>query len=975
MATDPIEQDNNIRKMTNGDEQHEDKQQQDLKLSSSLYEQKDSSQHHKLSKFQQNNSEDDNDFQIHEGDQRYLTDFQQQKANYFFEVNLDIENKKHLTWEDVEFYLLFHLTIANKEGFGDLEQNLSRKTRELWELIHDTYPNSDRQVLTLSQFLDTWGALSEYIVKHNQIPKLFEEWFKLGFDLYDIDKNNEIPAASFHKLYNKMNLGLPHAVFAHKFLTENGTKPLDFERILCTIKALITSSDDEHYSHFLLPGFFKKVKSSNAQNDKKSDNTENQNGEQKSSKESSSQPDSERKSNRKYPHQTGRSPFPGQQNFPFFINPMFGGPAGFMPQGFPQQRQHYSGMATPPQKAQTRKESQHETQKNQRQDIPQYPTQQNNGNGFSGVDNIQNRTPTNRDPIADDDEYIRNVLRELHIDISEVEIIDGNNQRRILLDKNFANNQEGLYQQPSNVYPNQQQVPPIPQQKQNYPSPNRYQQQNQSSTGPNLQLINLFKRNLPGYFDLFSSGNDQLKQDGVNHVHQHRDQKHSSKTRRKSKDSSKSQQQGPPKPRMFPAQQEPSPINGNVQQPFSYLAHGQPRPYQGHPQQRFPSEQQRSSGIRQVYPSFQQQQRPPGLEDVLQNQYQTNIRQQFPYQHQEQNRYPRGQKTEMFPKRAATNDTSSNQTDRIPNNSSQWQQSSTTSTKDQHQPTVKNIQQQENDKSSPTASINLSTEDATNTQQPAGSTLSKKDDDNKKSNKLPTGEDEDEWVNKVLRRVTPIIEKIVREEVRKTIVRGNNEGASTDSDDEEIMIGGGGPFFDANPFQFLFGGGGPFMGPRGGGRGMFSSHGAPREYRSSQDEDRNSPTWQKQQQSRREHNGSKGFPPGNPYPNGEESQNGSQHEGEPTLNSNGRDDMSESMFYSGGPFGMRNSPFMPPVFMSMMGAPMFGGPGMGGIPPGIRPHGQGMGAGPSGEGYILIMGDDDNNAKPGRHQRPPPSAQ
>lgn len=67
----------------------------------------------------------DKAFPIEKGDEQHLTDFQRQKAKYFFNVNLgmlfskaitkpsidytvclDIENKEYVTWEDVEFYLL-----------------------------------------------------------------------------------------------------------------------------------------------------------------------------------------------------------------------------------------------------------------------------------------------------------------------------------------------------------------------------------------------------------------------------------------------------------------------------------------------------------------------------------------------------------------------------------------------------------------------------------------------------------------------------------------------------------------------------------------------------------------------------------------------------------------------------------------------------------------------------------------------------
>lgn len=58
-------------------------------------------------------------------------------------------------------------------------------------------------------------------------------------------------------------------------------KPLDAEKIDSIVKAVITSSDDEHESHFLLPGFFKTVTSKpsteNKEQEKTNDRTESSN--------------------------------------------------------------------------------------------------------------------------------------------------------------------------------------------------------------------------------------------------------------------------------------------------------------------------------------------------------------------------------------------------------------------------------------------------------------------------------------------------------------------------------------------------------------------------------------------------------------------------------------------------------------------------------------------------------------------------
>lgn len=206
--------------------------------------------------------ESEKTFKIEKGDQEHLTEFQRQKAKYFFNVNLDIENKEHVTWEDVEFYLLFHITIAGKEG--DIESRLSHAARAFWEHVHDEIPLEDgkRDRLTLDQFLDTWASLIDSIVLTNDLPSIVNDLVQLGFELYSTktdDGKATIQLQAFEQLFQKMNLSRPFAIMAYNYLTDKGQNPLDAEKIDSIVKAIITSSDDEHESHFLLPGFFKTI--------------------------------------------------------------------------------------------------------------------------------------------------------------------------------------------------------------------------------------------------------------------------------------------------------------------------------------------------------------------------------------------------------------------------------------------------------------------------------------------------------------------------------------------------------------------------------------------------------------------------------------------------------------------------------------------------------------------------------------------
>jgi len=121
----------------------------------------------------------------------------------------------------------FHVTAAGKEGAngGELEKQLSRAARTLWEQIHDQNPTSDnnRDKLTLDQFLDFWASLIDCVVKKGELPDNVQNLVNLGFELYSTKDDNKpaaIPPSSFEKLFQKMGINPPAALMAYQFLTE-----------------------------------------------------------------------------------------------------------------------------------------------------------------------------------------------------------------------------------------------------------------------------------------------------------------------------------------------------------------------------------------------------------------------------------------------------------------------------------------------------------------------------------------------------------------------------------------------------------------------------------------------------------------------------------------------------------------------------------------------------------------------------------
>ncbi|KAI0990354.1 hypothetical protein GJ496_010550 [Pomphorhynchus laevis] len=184
-----------------------------------------------------------------------LTDYQLKKARYFFNVNLDIENKGYITWEDVEFYILFHMTATGRESDATLEKTILEKSRVIWDKIKNSYTKDVDNHLTIDQFLDTWACLRDYINKYDDIPVWLKEWIEVGFKLYDTEDTGSLKPSIFYALYSKMGLNRIYPAIAFRALTKANIESLNLENVIMLTKRLVVSDDQEDESRFLLPGF------------------------------------------------------------------------------------------------------------------------------------------------------------------------------------------------------------------------------------------------------------------------------------------------------------------------------------------------------------------------------------------------------------------------------------------------------------------------------------------------------------------------------------------------------------------------------------------------------------------------------------------------------------------------------------------------------------------------------------------------
>ncbi|KAL7668370.1 hypothetical protein ACOME3_009072 [Neoechinorhynchus agilis] len=199
-----------------------------------------------------------NEGQVTVDARKSLSDFQTKKATYFFQTNLDIERKGYLEKEDVEFYLLFHLTTVGKEGDEQLAKDLSLCTEKVWDYIVGPYSATDSNKLTLEQFQDMWATLSNMLKSGDNLPHCIDEWLRAGYNLYKAppeSKREGIPLDSFLSLYQRMGLSLNRGIQSFKALLQKYGQTLSFDVVMEIVKTILTTDDPSNPSGYFLPGF------------------------------------------------------------------------------------------------------------------------------------------------------------------------------------------------------------------------------------------------------------------------------------------------------------------------------------------------------------------------------------------------------------------------------------------------------------------------------------------------------------------------------------------------------------------------------------------------------------------------------------------------------------------------------------------------------------------------------------------------
>ncbi|KAI3380036.1 hypothetical protein SNEBB_002046 [Seison nebaliae] len=189
-----------------------------------------------------------------------LSEYQKEKAKYFFEENLDIDEKGYIKWNDIEFYIMFHITPLS-DGEVKLEK-ASAATKDLWTKLLSFDKSKKSEKISLSKFYTIWYSIVQHIKQYDALPSFLEKYIRQIFPLFT-DEKETIPFDIFRTLYQNMELNPSYFRIAMAKLTENEEKPLSVDRIILLTKELIEHEDPTSDKHFFLPGFYRVIMKKN----------------------------------------------------------------------------------------------------------------------------------------------------------------------------------------------------------------------------------------------------------------------------------------------------------------------------------------------------------------------------------------------------------------------------------------------------------------------------------------------------------------------------------------------------------------------------------------------------------------------------------------------------------------------------------------------------------------------------------------
>lgn len=185
-----------------------------------------------------------NTFCIKNTDFNSLSDVQIRKAQYWFQTFIDFDDIGFVTWQDVNKILRSYKQLSVNET--SLYTKFKKSSNNLLKFIHDLLDEPDcyRNLLTIGQILNTWGALSNYIKESDSVPQILADWLQSVFLLY---KSSISGSDSSSYLAQNANIEILPATY-------NRIRDLSFDDMMTCVKKIITSDEIKDPCYSIIDG-------------------------------------------------------------------------------------------------------------------------------------------------------------------------------------------------------------------------------------------------------------------------------------------------------------------------------------------------------------------------------------------------------------------------------------------------------------------------------------------------------------------------------------------------------------------------------------------------------------------------------------------------------------------------------------------------------------------------------------------------
>jgi len=171
------------------------------------------------------------------------------KLRKYFTNTLDQNADGVINWHDFEIAIEGIVPKADAEGdsrIGQLRRCLERDFRKYWaDLCEKGDINLDGNV-DQEEWFDVMDGIVGHLKNNESFPEWYEDFFKVLFHSQDFDNRNAITRDEFIDLLGTLSFEEEPAGRAYDYITQNGSKKLNYELFLDFMKQFHTNDKQGH---------------------------------------------------------------------------------------------------------------------------------------------------------------------------------------------------------------------------------------------------------------------------------------------------------------------------------------------------------------------------------------------------------------------------------------------------------------------------------------------------------------------------------------------------------------------------------------------------------------------------------------------------------------------------------------------------------------------------------------------------------